>query len=175
MWWTLALFSMSVASAVQDDDDYVWMTDPQTHEKYQVLRSSYDRDKAFVVGDSTLSNRFSRAYLDDLANQCNAVTGPPGLFEFFNHTSVAVAEFCFHPEIYSYSFEIYLRLFETIRWGPYMVAALVAILFTITRYFCAKFFLSVSPMFTINLAQLCCELCHTKHNIIVFPLFRPPK
>ena len=153
MWWSLLLLSVVVAVEYKDED-YVWMTDPQTHERYQVLRSSYDRDKAFVVGESTLSNRFSHAYLDALANQCDAVDGPPSLFEFFNHTSVAIAEFCFHPEIYSYSFEIYLRLFETIRWGPYGVAALVAIGFTIARYLCTQLFLRVSLLSLLTLPNL---------------------
>ncbi len=120
------------------------MTDPTTHERYQVLRSSYDRDKAFFVGEGMLSGRFSRKYLDDLNNQCDAVTGPPGLYEFFNHTIMAVEEFCFHPEIYSYSMEIYGRLFETIRWGPYLVAGLIAVGFTIVRLILTKAFLSVS-------------------------------
>nr|CDS17732.1 lag1 longevity assurance 1 [Echinococcus granulosus] len=154
VWWTLAFFVVA-ASAEANDGDYVWMTDPQTHERYQVLRSSYDRDKAFFLGESTLSDRFSHAYLDALANQCNAVTGPPSVFEFLNHTSIAVAEFCLNPEIYPYSFEIYLRLFETIRWGPYTIAALVAVLFTVARYLCTKLFLKtkVGRRFTTEHSQ----------------------
>ncbi|VDM34532.1 unnamed protein product [Hydatigera taeniaeformis] len=154
VWWTLAFFAVA-ASAETIGEDYVWMTDPQTHERYQVLRSSYDRDKAFFLGESTLSNRFSHAYLDALANQCNAVTGPPSVFEFLNHTLIAVAEFCFNPEIYPYSFEIYLRLFETIRWGPYTLAALVAVVFTFARFFCAKLFLKtkVGQRFTTEHSQ----------------------
>lgn len=127
-----------------DDDELVWMVDPATHEEYQVRRSIYERDKAFFVGEDTLSGRFTHQYLDDLANQCNASTASPTLFEFFNHTSMAVAEFCLHPEIYTYSFEIYKRLFETIRWGPYMVAAVVAVVFTAVRRLITKAFLCVS-------------------------------
>uniref|UniRef100_A0A5K3EIH3 TLC domain-containing protein n=1 Tax=Mesocestoides corti TaxID=53468 RepID=A0A5K3EIH3_MESCO len=153
-WLTIAIFVVSVANSIEDEE-YVWMTDPQTQERYQVLRSTYDRDKVFFVGVSTLSNRFSPSYLDVLANQCYAMTGPPSLFEFLNHTSTAVAEFCFNPDIYSYSFEIYLRLFETIRWGPYMVAGLVAVGFTIARFFFTKFFLQtkIGQPFTTEHSQ----------------------
>nr|CUU97869.1 hypothetical transcript [Hymenolepis microstoma] len=117
------------------------MTDSTTQKRYQVLKSSYDRDKAFVVGESTLSNRFTHEYLDNLANQCDAVTDPPGVFEFLNHTYLAVVEFCFHPDIYTYSFEIYFRLLEAVEWEPYLIATLVAIVFTIARYTCTFFFL----------------------------------
>ncbi|KAM7538502.1 hypothetical protein Aperf_G00000061795 [Anoplocephala perfoliata] len=146
---------MTLADSDVEDDKYVWMTDPKTHERYQVLRSSYIRDKAFVVGESTLSNRFTPEYLDYLANQCNAVTGPSGLLEFLNHTSIAVFEFCFHPEIYTYSYEIYLRLFETIRWEPYLVATLIAVAFTVARYFCSRYFLKtkIGQRFTSEHSQ----------------------
>lgn len=145
-WWLLAILfiSASLAESISENENYVWMTDPTTHKRYQVLKSSYDRDKAFVVGESTLSNRFTRQYLDSLANQCDAMTGPPGVFEFLNHTYLAVTEFCFHPDIYTYSFEIYLRLFETIRWEPYLIATLVAIAFTVARYICVFSLLRVS-------------------------------
>ncbi|VUZ40460.1 unnamed protein product [Hymenolepis diminuta] len=137
-WWLLAILFISVspAESISENENYVWMTDPTTHKRYQVLKSSYDRDKAFVVGESTLSNRFTRQYLDSLANQCDAVIGPPSVFEFLNHTYLAVTEFCFHPDIYTYSFEIYLRLFETVRWEPYLIATLVAVAFTVARYIC---------------------------------------
>lgn len=148
-WFRLILISIIALSVVvadsqETEDGYVWMTDPQTHERYKVLKSTYDRDKAFFVGESSLSNRFSREYLDSLAKQCNATIGPPGFLEFLNHTAIAVAEFCFNPEIYTYSFEIYVRLFETVSWRPYLVASLVAIGFTVARYFFTSFVLKVS-------------------------------
>ncbi|VDO15648.1 unnamed protein product [Rodentolepis nana] len=130
----------SPEKSISEGDEYVWMIDPTTHKRYQVLKSSYERDKAFVVGESTLSNRFTPQYLDNLANQCDAVTGPPGIFEFLNHTYLAVVEFCFHPDIYTYSSDIYFRVLETVEWEPYFIATLIAIAFTIARYLCAFFF-----------------------------------
>lgn len=146
-WWllTILFISSTLADSLPEgrkEEDYVWMTDPTTHERYQVLKSSYERDKAFVV--STLSNRFTREYLDSLADQCNAKMGPPGLLEFLNHTTIAVREFCFNPDIYTYSFEIYVRLFETISLEPYLVATLVAVVFSVARYIFTSIFLKVS-------------------------------
>ncbi|VDL85858.1 unnamed protein product [Schistocephalus solidus] len=132
--------SYTPPSSSSSSPDMVWIDDPVTSKTLQISRTILEMDHEFLREAAGDRHLYSPDYLKELAQQC--VTKTPSFLDFFNKTLIAVWEFCFQPQRYSYSFAIYRRLWYSFTLEPFIFSFLVACVLTGLRKLLRIFFLS---------------------------------